>query len=96
MELTYRKLTEVEAAGALSEIPEWSLEHGMLTRLCEFPTYKDGLVFAMAVGYVADKLNHHPDLHVGYGKVRVATVTHDAGGLTAYDFELARRVDGLL
>jgi 4a-hydroxytetrahydrobiopterin dehydratase len=96
MDLSYRKLTEVEVAAALADVPHWGLEQGMLTRLFEFPTYKDGLVFGMAVGHLSDRLNHHPDLQIGYGKVRVATVTHDAGGLTAYDFELARRVDGLL
>jgi 4a-hydroxytetrahydrobiopterin dehydratase len=96
VELTYKKFAETEVVAALAKLPLWGIENGMLSRLFEFPSYKDGLVFATAVGYLADRLNHHPDLHVGYGKVRVSTVTHDAGGLTAYDFELARLVDGLV
>jgi 4a-hydroxytetrahydrobiopterin dehydratase len=53
-------------------------------------------VFACAIGHLAEALNHHPDLLVGYGKVRVVLVTHDAGGgLTEYDFELARRIEKL-
>jgi 4a-hydroxytetrahydrobiopterin dehydratase len=95
VELAYRKLTDAELAAGLSALPAWSVEDGMLTRLFTFATYKDGLTFATAVGWEADRLNHHPDLLVGYGKVRVSTVTHDAGGLTPYDLELARRVDAL-
>ena len=95
MELAYRKLTDAELAAGLAALPDWSVEDGMLSRLFTFETYKDGLAFAVAVGWESDRLNHHPDLHIGYGKVRVSTVTHDAGGLTPFDLELARRVDSL-
>lgn len=67
----------------------------MLNRTFTFGSYKEGVVFAAAVAWEADRLNHHPDLTIGYGKVRVATVTHDADGLTPYDIELARRVERL-
>lgn len=95
MELRYTKLTDAELTAAVADRRDWSVSDGMLTRLFEFKTYKEGLVFAGAVGWVADKLNHHPDILIGYGKVTVSTVTHDAGGLTSYDFELARRIDAL-
>lgn len=95
MDLSYRKLTDVEIAAALADVPDWGLVDGNLSRLFEFDAYKDGLVFASAVGYVADHLNHHPDIHIGYQKVRISMHTHDASGLTAYDFELARRIDRL-
>ncbi|MCH8992880.1 MAG: 4a-hydroxytetrahydrobiopterin dehydratase, partial [Acidobacteria bacterium] len=45
--------------------------------------------------HLADELNHHPDLFIGYQRVRVALSTHDAGGLTAYDFEMARRIQAI-
>ena len=95
MKLSYDKLSDAELVEALRGIPEWTIESGMLSRLFEFKAYKDGLVFASAVGWEADRLNHHPDIQIGYGKVRVVTVTHDAGGLTSYDIELARLVDSL-
>jgi len=95
-QLEYRKLGDAELAIALAAHPEWTIDDGMLTRLFEFKTYKDGLVFATAVGWLADSLNHHPDLMIGYGKVRVSTTTHDSGGTTSYDFELARRIDLLM
>ncbi|MFM9873011.1 MAG: 4a-hydroxytetrahydrobiopterin dehydratase [Fimbriimonadaceae bacterium] len=94
--LSYEKLTAGEIAEELDSTDEWSVVDGALTKEFKFERYKDGLVFGMAVGFAADELNHHPDLIIGYGVVRVSLVTHDAGGgLTGYDFEFARRVDRL-
>ncbi len=95
MELEYRKLSQDELETELQTVPGWSLENEKLARQFEFKTYKDGLVFGVAVGHVADKLNHHPDLEIGYGTVRVSVSTHDVGGISPYDFELARRVENL-
>jgi 4a-hydroxytetrahydrobiopterin dehydratase len=95
MELAYRKLDDAEAQSALGMLQAWSILEGKLTKAFDFKTYKDGIVFASAVGSVADKLNHHPDIHVGYCKVSVSVNTHDVGGLSPYDFELARRIDAL-
>lgn len=95
MELAYRKLDETEAQSALQELDGWSILEGKLSKAFDFKAYKDGVVFASAVGFVADKLNHHPDIHIGYAKVSVSVNTHDVGGLSPYDFELARRIDAL-
>lgn len=95
-QLSYTKLTDNQIAAALTGLPGWSVENGALTKLFALPSYTAGLVFACAIGHLAEALNHHPDLLVGYGKVRVVLVTHDAGGgLTEYDFELARRIEKL-
>lgn len=94
--LSYEKLSAEDVAKELETLNEWSVIGGSLTKEFKFERYKDGLVFGMAVGFAADELNHHPDLTIGYGIVRVNLVTHDAGGgLTGYDFEFARRVDRL-
>lgn len=93
-ELSYDRLSDQEIADRLVHLPGWMVEDGALTRLYSFPNYASGVVFASAVGYLADALNHHPDLTIGYQKVRVTLTTHDTGGgLTAYDFELASRID---
>jgi 4a-hydroxytetrahydrobiopterin dehydratase len=93
--LSYDKLSDAAVKEALSGLPGWTLEGGMVTKEFAFDSYSSGLVFAVACGHMADRLNHHPDLFVGYKKVRVSFVTHDAGGLTAYDMEAARRVQAL-
>jgi 4a-hydroxytetrahydrobiopterin dehydratase len=93
-ELSYERLSDEQIAERLARVPGWTIEDGALTRLYEFPSYAAGVVFACAVGYLADSLDHHPDLTIGYQRVRVSLKTHDAGGgLTSYDFELARRID---
>jgi 4a-hydroxytetrahydrobiopterin dehydratase len=94
-ELSYEKLSEEQVAEGLNGLPGWSIEGGTLVREFSFPTYSRGLLFASACGHIAETLDHHPDLFVGYQTVRVAFVTHSAGGLTAYDFEAARRVQAL-
>ena len=94
-DLAYVKLSDDDIAKRLQSLEGWNITDGKLTKNFAFKTYKDGLVFAAAAGYLADKLNHHPDLTVGYAKVTVAVNTHDVGGISPYDFELARRIDSL-
>lgn len=95
MELAYRKIDGSEATAALASTPGWAIEEGKLTKSFKFETYKDGVVFASAVGFLADKLDHHPDIMLGYAKVKVSMNTHDVGGLSPYDFELAKRIEAL-
>jgi 4a-hydroxytetrahydrobiopterin dehydratase len=95
-DLAYIKLEDDDIANRLRLLEGWSVEKGLLTKTFNFKTYKDGVVFGSAVGFVADHLNHHPDITVSYGKVTIAVNTHDVGGISPYDFELARRIEALL
>ncbi len=94
-DLAYVKLSDQEIESRLKGADGWVIQGGKLAKTYSFKTYKDGVVFGSAVGYVADKLNHHPDLTISYGKVSVAVNTHDVGGISPYDFELAKRIDAL-
>lgn len=94
-DLAYVKLGDEEISRRLNDLSGWSLVDGQLSKTFEFKTYKDGVVFATAVAYLADNLNHHPDLEIGYGRVAVSVNTHDVGGISPYDFELARRIETL-
>jgi 4a-hydroxytetrahydrobiopterin dehydratase len=95
MELEYRKLSEAEIASELETLPHWTSDGTEIEKQYGFDAYLDGLAFAGAVGFLAEKLDHHPDLHVGWRKVRVKMNTHAVDGLSPYDFELARRIEGL-
>ena len=95
MELAYTKLNEEQVQKALSDLPGWTIQNDKLTRTYTFETYKEGIDFAVSVGNAADVLNHHPDIHIGYCRVKVAVNTHDVNGISPYDFELARRVDAI-
>ena len=95
VELTYQKLSQEQISAELLTVPGWSTDaRGALGREFQFKSYANGVLLALGVAQLAEQLNHHPDLFIGYGKVRIELVTHDAGGgLTAYDFELARRIN---
>jgi 4a-hydroxytetrahydrobiopterin dehydratase len=57
-----------------------------------FPDFAQALAFTNRVGAIAQERNHHPDIHLSWGKVRVVTWSHDVDGLSARDFDLARRI----
>lgn len=58
-----------------------------------FPDFAEGLEFVNIVGAIAEAQDHHPELHLSWGRVRVILWTHSAGGLTEADFVLAARID---
>jgi len=95
MQLEYRKLTDEELTQGLSSLNDWAVENGQISKSFTFDCYQKGLVFASAVGLIADRMDHHPDLFVAYQKVRVSMNTHAVDGLSPYDLELARRIDAL-
>ena len=84
-----------EVQTRLQELAGWQAEDGGVARLFTFPTYADGVAFALKVALLAERTNHHPDLLVGYRRVRVLYVSHDAGGVTDRDFEAALAVSRL-
>ena len=96
MTLEYRKLDEAEITAGLAKLPHWSIVDGQISRTFKFENYLEGPKFAIKVGKIAEDINHHPDIHIGYCQVTVRVNTHDVGGLSPYDFELARLVDMIL
>ena len=94
-ELAYRKLTDEEVATALAAAPNWTRDGDEIVRTIEFATYSEGVQFAVRVAEVAEALDHHPDMLIGYRKVTIRISTHSVKGLSPYDFELARRIDGM-
>ena len=67
-----------------------------IARGFKFLDFAAALGFVVRVGLVAEKRDHHPDIELGWGKARVLWTTHDAGGITALDLELAEATDALL
>ena len=87
------KLTTDDLAAALAELPGWSRQGESIERTYSFANFRVALGFVGFVAEVAEEMGHHPDIDVRYNRVRLAVTTHDAGGLTAKDLELARRID---
>jgi 4a-hydroxytetrahydrobiopterin dehydratase len=86
-------LATPEVAARLSQLAGWTIIDGMLTK--EYAT--NGWPFTMlvvgAIAFLAESADHHPDLVVTWPKVTVKLSTHDAGGLTTRDFDLAAKID---
>jgi len=88
-------LNQSEIASRLSGLPEWQVEKGELVRTRQFKDFRASMAFVNQVADLAEEAQHHPDIDIRYSKVRLALVTHDAGGLTAKDFDLAAKSDRL-
>jgi 4a-hydroxytetrahydrobiopterin dehydratase len=89
------RLSPDDAAAALSDLPLWSGDTDGIERTLELPSFRSAVEAISMIADVAEELDHHPDMDLRWTKVRVAVVTHSAGGLTDLDLELARRVDAL-
>lgn len=88
-------LTPEQVTAELGTTPGWDVAEGQLTRTVTRRDFRDALCYVNAVGYLAERANHHPDILISWNKVTLALVTHSAGGLTAADFALARQVSEL-
>jgi 4a-hydroxytetrahydrobiopterin dehydratase len=90
------KLTEVEILERLSRLNGWSRGDDWLQKKYEFKNFLRAMSFVNAVAYLAESVNHHPDILINYNEVTLMIWTHVVGGMTEYDFELAGKVDALI
>ncbi|MHB1711882.1 MAG: 4a-hydroxytetrahydrobiopterin dehydratase [Acidimicrobiales bacterium] len=73
--------------------PEWELIDGCLVKTVACHGFVGALAFVGEMGMLAEQANHHPDIDIRYNRVRMVLVTHDAGGITQEDIDLARGID---
>jgi 4a-hydroxytetrahydrobiopterin dehydratase len=94
MEQNEQPLREEEVRERLQrELPDWDFDGGWIRREFETDGWPTTLMLVNQIGYLAEAAYHHPDLDVGWGRVGVRLQTHSAGGITARDLELARRIE---
>jgi 4a-hydroxytetrahydrobiopterin dehydratase len=89
------RLSEEAIAGRLSGLEGWTRQGEAIARTFRFGDFVEAFGFMSAVALVAERMNHHPDWKNVYRTVEVTLSTHDAGGLTERDFELAAAMDRL-
>ena len=89
------KLSSKEIKNRLSGLNGWKEENSTLMKTYRFPSYMDGVKFVGQVAEAAEEANHHPDLLLRYGQVEVRLTTHDAGGISEKDFQLAQVIETL-
>lgn len=88
-------LADHEIHSRLVTVPDWQIESGELVRTFLLKDFRASLAFVNKVGDLAEAAGHHPDIDIRYSKVRLALATHDAGGITQKDFDLAAATDKL-
>jgi 4a-hydroxytetrahydrobiopterin dehydratase len=88
-------LTSEQVAAELAGTPGWLADGGQISRTFTRKDFRDALLFVNAVGYLAERANHHPDVLISWNAVTLTLSTHSEGGLTASDFTLARQVNEL-
>ncbi|HTY88213.1 MAG TPA: 4a-hydroxytetrahydrobiopterin dehydratase [Candidatus Acidoferrum sp.] len=91
-----KKLDPAEIRKALAAVPAWKQSGDAITRTYEFKDFSGAIVFVNAVAELAEQEWHHPDIDIRWNQVTLALATHDAGGLTEKDFDLAGKFDRLL
>ncbi len=89
------KLSTSQIRTGLTSVPDWKKRGQVITRTYEFKDFPGAIRFVNAVAKPAEKAWHHPDIDIRWNKVTLSLTTHDAGGLTQKDFELARKFDHL-
>ncbi len=89
------KLTDAQISAALAHLPGWILTNGKLHREYKFPDFAHAFGFMATAAPSIDKMDHHPEWANVYNRVTVDLMTHDAGGITQKDVDLATLLEGI-
>jgi len=87
------KLSASAVSRRLAALKGWRQVGDAIQKQYTFANFKEAMFFINTVAGLAEKAGHHPDITVNYNRVTLGLSTHDAGGLTAKDFDLAKRIE---
>ena len=88
-------LSDIEIQRALGQLPGWSRRTNVIAKTFTLPTFTAGIAFIRRITDAAEAAQHHPDIDIRYTKITIALSTHDSGGLTQKDIDLAKAIDSL-
>lgn len=88
-----KTLTAAEIGTALKQLPGWKLTEGKLVREWTFSNFVEAIAFVNKVAPLAEAAGHHPDIDIRYNRVLLSLVSHDAGGITQRDANMATRLN---
>ncbi|MEM7087602.1 MAG: 4a-hydroxytetrahydrobiopterin dehydratase [Bacteroidota bacterium] len=91
-----KPFTELQILSGLKELDGWEYGNNAIHTSLEFNDFKDAFAVMTRIAFEAEQLNHHPDWANVYNSLQISLSTHDAGGVTAKDFELAKIIDALV
>jgi 4a-hydroxytetrahydrobiopterin dehydratase len=90
-----KKLLAEEVSERLNGLQNWDAVNDKLHKRFEFANFAESLAFVNKAGVLAEAVDHHPDIKLGWGYAEFEITTHDRGGITDFDFALAKQIDGI-
>jgi 4a-hydroxytetrahydrobiopterin dehydratase len=87
-------LPSARVAERMTEVPLWHHRGNAIERVFDRGDFDGSMAFVNAVATIANAANHHPDIAIAWNRVTFTLSSHDAGGLTDRDFDLAKKIDG--
>jgi len=93
--MTRQRLDERQIHAALQQLSGWEIQNEKLHRDYKFPDFAHAFGFMATAAVLIEKMNHHPEWSNVYNRVAVDLITHDSGGITQRDVELAQVLDGI-
>ena len=87
------RLSSDQIDSRLRSLPGWKREADFIAKSFEFETFMDGITFVNKIASIAERVDHHPDIHIRWTSVRLQIQTHDQGGVTPLDIELAEKIE---
>lgn len=94
--MSIEKMTSQQIEAGLQALPGWNLKDDKLHRELKFKNFVQAWGFMTQVAILAEQMNHHPEWSNVYSRVTIDLTTHEAGGISRRDFELARKIDETL
>jgi 4a-hydroxytetrahydrobiopterin dehydratase len=88
-------MSDAEIDSGLQSLDGWSREGNAIRRQLQFGSFREAISFIVRIAFEAEQRDHHPELTNVYNRVTIALSTHDAGGVTEKDFELARAINAI-
>lgn len=89
-------LNERETLKELSEIEGWIFNNNTIKKIYRFKTYMDSISFINRLAVQAEKINHHPDMIVGWCEIEILFTSHEQGGVTSNCIKMAKKADSLI
>jgi len=90
------KLSDTEIEERLGDLGDWTVDGQQIRKTFQLASFPMAIGFVVQVGFLAEAAGHHPDIDIRWSKVTLVLTTHDAGGLSAKDFDLAAQIDEIL
>lgn len=87
------RLSDAQVESKLVQLDGWKRDGDFIRKSFQFKRFMDGIGFVDNIALIAEKLDHHPDIHIVWTTVTLQIQTHDEGGLTSLDFRLAAEIE---